>query len=67
MAKLPGTGTITITLDGKPLVTHGPNAKISWDNEIDDLFYGLNVEEKCECGAEKCGSNFHSDWCPKCS
>ncbi len=20
----------------------------------------------CECGAEKCKSNIHSDWCPKC-
>lgn len=20
---------------------------------------------RCECGAEKCGSRFHSSWCPK--
>lgn len=20
----------------------------------------------CECGAEKCKSNIHSNWCPKC-
>ena len=22
-------------------------------------------ELQCECGAEKCGSPKHSDWCPK--
>lgn len=23
------------------------------------------TELKCECGAEKCGMAFHSEWCPK--
>lgn len=22
-------------------------------------------EKRCECGTEKCGSNKHSEWCPK--
>jgi hypothetical protein len=25
----------------------------------------VNISKKCECGAEKCGSTFHSSWCPK--
>jgi len=25
----------------------------------------VDLSSKCECGAEKCKSNIHSDWCPK--
>jgi hypothetical protein len=28
------------------------------------LLEGTPTKAKCECGSAKCGSSFHSDWCP---
>ena len=49
-----------VYLGGKLMAIH-PSYDYSTEYDPRDTW----IVKRCECGAEKCGSNFHSDWCPK--
>jgi hypothetical protein len=48
-----------ITIEDVVKIINDPNVSLEVTPAVP-----LEEEKRCECGAAKCGSNRHSDWCP---
>lgn len=62
---LPWPGDLRRRIWFKP-DTSEPWSKTEANLRFMSEFYEDLPGPTCQCGASKCGSNFHSSWCPAC-